>query len=227
LLNKDKTMSATIISNISGFDYEPDITTDNGRDGISSFQFSVVGTFKALSSSFALDEEIKSVPDQPTTGSFRVVRRNMSHIAGAVSNGLYRLEVSTEGGSGNNNLYVLETSYQYQREILSGFVRTPTQDLAVNYICEWLSPTATITTNSQTQDVTDVQNRAKQFLSTLVVQIIRDKPKTIAPIGTVQYPVLGPSIDKNTMNITGSSVEKAGGLYRVRASATKGQMQLS
>jgi hypothetical protein len=222
-------MSATIISSISkitGFDYEPDISTDNGRDGISSFQFSVVGTFKALSSSFALDEQIKSVPDQPT-GSFRVVRRNMSHIAGTVSNGLYRLEVSAEGGSGNNNLYVLETSYQYQREILSGFVRTPTQDLAVNYICEWLSPTATITTNSQTQDVTDVQNKAKQFLSTLAVQIIRNKPRTIAPIGTVQYPVLGPSIDINTMNITGSSVEKAGGLYRVRASATKGQMQLS
>jgi hypothetical protein len=219
-------MSATIISNITSFDYEPDIITDNGRDGISTFQFSIVGSFSALNSNFSLDQVVNGVPDQPP-GNFRVVRRNMSHIAGETSDGLYRLQVSAEGGTGDNSLYILETSYQYQKEIVSGFVQTPAQDIAINYICEWLSPTATITTNSQGEDVTDVQNRAKAFVSNLQVQIIRNKPDRIAPIGTVLYPVFGLAIDENSINIVGSSVEKAGGLFRVRASATKGQMQTS
>jgi hypothetical protein len=150
----------------------------------------------------------------------------MSHIAGDTSTGLYRLEISAEGGTGDNALYILETSYQYQKEIVSGFVQTPEQDIAINYICEWLSPTATITTNSQGEDVTDVQNRARAFVSGLQVQIIRNKPDFFAPVGTVLYPVYGLGIDKDAIIITGSSVEKAGGLYRVRASATKGQMQL-
>ena len=98
-------MAVTILSNITSFEYEPDITTDNGRDGITAFQFSVVGSFSALSSNFALDQDLSGVPDQPP-GSFRVVRRNMSHIAGDTSTGLYRLEVSAEGGAGDNSLYV-------------------------------------------------------------------------------------------------------------------------
>jgi hypothetical protein len=217
-------MSATIISNISSFDYEPDIQTDNSRDGITAFQFSIVGSFSALSSSFLLDEDVIGVPDQPP-GSFRVVRRNMTHIAGDTSTGLYRLEVSAEGGSGNNSLFVLETSYQYQKEAVSGIVQVPALDIAITYICEWLSPTATITTNSQSEDVTDVQNRVKALVANLNVQIIRNKPDRIAPIGTVLYPVYGFGIDTEAIIITGSSIEKAGGLYRVRASATKGQMQ--
>ena len=219
-------MSATIISNISSFDYEPDITTDNGRDGISAFQFSIVGSFSALSSNFALDQVVSGVPDQPP-GNFRVVRRNMSHIAGDTSDGLYRLQVSAEGGTGDNSLYILETSYQYQKEIVSGFARTPAQDIAINYICEWLSPTVTITTNSQTEDVEAVQGRARGLVASQQVQIIRNKPDTTIIIGTVRYPVFGPGIDVNAINIIGSSVENAGGLFRVRASATKGQMQLS
>jgi len=219
-------MSVTILSNITSFEYEPDITTDNGRDGITAFQFSVVGSFSALNSNFSLDQSLNGVPDQPP-GNFRVVRRNMSHIAGDTSTGLYRLEVSAEGGTGDNSLYVLETSYQYQKEIVSGIVQLPAVDAAINYICEWLSPTATITTNSQSEDITDVQNRARAFVANLEVQVIRNKPSTIAPIGTVQYPVFGLGIDVNSINITGSSVEKAGGLYRVRASATKGQMQIT
>jgi hypothetical protein len=151
----------------------------------------------------------------------------MSHIAGDTVDGLYRLQVSAEGGAGDNGLYVLETSYQYQKEIVSGFVQTPVQDIAINYICEWLSPTATITTNSQSEDVVAVQNTAKAFVSNLKVQIIRNKPDRIAPVGTVLYPVFGLAIDENSINIVGSSVEKAGGLFRVRASATKGQMQVS
>jgi len=219
-------MAVTILSNITSFEYEPDITTDNGRDGISAFQFSVVGSFSALNSGFSLDQTLYGVPDQPP-GSFRVVRRNMSHIAGDTSTGLYRLEVSAEGGTGDNSLYVLESSYQYQKEIVSGILQLPATDAAITYICEWLSPTATITTNSQSEDITDVQNRARAFVSNLKVQVIRNKPATLAPVGTVQYPVLGLGIDINSINITGSSVENAGGLYRVRASATKGQMQIS
>lgn len=217
-------MAVTILSNITSFEYEPDITTDNGRDGISAFQFSVVGSFSALNSNFSLDQDLSGVPDQPP-GSFRVVRRNMSHIAGDTGTGLYRLEVSAEGGAGDNSLYVLETSYQYQKEIVSGFVQLPALDAAINYVCEWLSPTATITTNSQSEDITAVQNQVRAFVANLEVQVIRNKPSTIAPVGTVQYPVFGFGIDVDAINITGSSVEKAGGLYRVRASATKGQMQ--
>jgi hypothetical protein len=217
-------MSATIISNISSFDYEPDIQTDNSRDGITVFQFSIVGSFSALNSSFLLDEDVSGVPDQPP-GSFRVVRRNMTHIAGDTANGLYRLEVSAEGGTGNNSLFVLETSYQYQKEAVSGIVQVPAIDIAITYICEWLSPTATITTNSQSEDVTDVQNRVRAIVANLNVQIIRNKPDRIAPIGTVLYPVYGFGINTEAIIITGSSIEKAGGLYRVRASATKGQMQ--
>lgn len=219
-------MATTILSNISSFDYEPDITTDNGRDGITAFQFSVVGSFSALNSNFSLDQILLGVPDQPS-GNFRVVRRNMSHIAGDTSDGLYRLQVSAEGGTGDNSLYILETSYQYQKEIVSGFVQLPASDAAINYICEWLSPTVTITTNSQTEDVTAVQDRVKGLVASQQVQIIRNKPNTTAPIGTVQYPVVGAGIDVNAINIVGSSVENAGGLFRVRASATKGQMQLS
>ena len=218
-------MATTIISNISSFDYEPDILTDNGRDGITSFQFSIVGGFSALNSNFSLGQDISGVPDQPP-GNFKVVRRNMSHIAGDVSNGLYRVQITGEGGTGDNSLFVLETSYQYQKEIVSGFIQLPALDAAVNYICEWLSPTVTITTNSQTEDVTAVQDSARSLVASQEVQIIRNKPDRSAIIGTVQYPVFGPGIDVNSINIVGSSVENAGGWFRVRASATKGQMQL-
>ena len=218
-------MATTIISNISSFDYEPDILTDNARDGITSFQFSIVGGFSALNSNFSLGQDISGVPDQPP-GNFKVIRRNMSHIAGDVSNGLYRVQITGEGGTGDNSLFVLETSYQYQKEIVSGFVQLPTVDAGITYVCEWLSPTVTITTNNQTEDVTDVQNRAKALVASQPVQIIRNKADRIAPVGTVLYPVFGPGIDENLVNIVGSSVENAGGLFRVRASATKGQMQL-
>lgn len=218
-------MATTILSSISSFDYEPDILTDNGRDGITSFQFSIVGGFSALNSNFSLGQDISGVPDQPP-GSFKVVRRNMSHIAGDVSDGLYRVQITGEGGTGDNGLFVLETSYQYQKEIVSGFVQTIQLDISVNYICEWLSPTVTITTNSQTEDVTAVQDRVRSLVASQEVQIIRNKPDQSAVIGTVQYPVFGPGIDVNSINIVGSSVETAGGLFRVRASATKGQMQL-
>lgn len=217
-------MPVTIISNITSFDFEPEITTDNGRDGIVVFQFSVVGGFDALNKNFSLGQDVSQVPDQPP-GNFKVIRRNLSHIAGDTSSGLYRLQVSAEGGTGDSSLFVLETSYQYQKEIVSGFVNLPSGVVSVSYICEWLAPTATITTNNQGEDVTDVQNRARAIVEGLPVQIIRNKPPFATP-GTVPFPVIGPGIDENSINIIGSSVENAGGLFRVRASATKGQMQL-
>jgi hypothetical protein len=135
------------------------------------------------------------------------------------------VQITGEGGTGDNSLFVLETSYQYQKEIVSGFVNLPSAPISVNYICEWLSPTATLTTNSQTEDVTAVQNRARELVQGLPVQIIRNKPDSFTP-GTVSFPILGPGVDVDAINIIGSSVENAGGLFRVRASATKGQMQL-
>ena len=216
-------MPTTIISSISSYEFEPDIITDNSRDGISTFQFSIIGSFNELNSNFLLDQVVYGVPDQPP-GRFRVVRRNMSHIAGDTLTGLYRLQVSAEGGTGDSSLYILETSYQYQKEIVSGFVRLPALDAAFNYTCEWLSPTVTITTNSGDQDVGQAQFKALEILAGLQVQIIRNKPDTVAFVGTVQYPVFGARIDENITNIIGSSIENAGGLFRVRASATKGQI---
>jgi len=214
-------MAAIIASNITSFDYEPDIITDNGRDGITAFQFSIVGSFSYLSSNFALDQVVSGVPDQPQ-GNFRVVRRNISHIVGDAETGLYRLQVSAEGGTGDSSLYVLESSYQYQKETATGqYFSQIGGATPIQYNLEWLSPTVTITTNNQTEDITDVQNRAKLIVSSLAVQIIRNKPTT-SPNGTN---VFGVGIDENKIIITGSSVEKAGGLYRVRASATKGQVQ--
>ena len=158
-------MATTIISNISSFDYEPDIITDNGRDGITAFQFSVVGSFSSLNSNFSLDQVLVGVPDQPP-GNFRVVRRNMSHIAGDTSDGLYRLQVSAEGGTGDNSLFVLETSFQYQKEIVSGLLTIGAEtglfvQVGIQYILEWLSPTVTMTTNSQTESVAAVQDRGE------------------------------------------------------------------
>ena len=223
-------MSVTILSNITSFEYEPDITTDNGRDGISAFQFSVVGSFSALNSNFSLDQDLSGVPDQPP-GSFRVVRRNMSHIAGDTSTGLYRLEVSAEGGTGDNSLFVLETSFQYQKEIATGFVTQGAESASfiqfpVQYVLEWLSPTVTITTNSQTEGVIEVQERARELARLTPPQIIRNKPPD-TPAGPSQSSrrITGPGIDLDATYIVGSSVENAGGLFRVRASAARGQVQ--
>jgi hypothetical protein len=218
-------MSARILSNITSFEYEPDILTDNGRDGITSFQFSVVGTFTALTSNFALDQDVAGVPDQPP-GLFKVVRRNLSHIAGDALTGLYRLQVSAEGGAGDNSLFVLETSYQYQKEIVTGIITLNPNSkdfsqFAFQYILEFLSPSVTITTNSRQRDVGDVQARVKAIAFTLEPQIIRNKPPS-----DFNRNVSGPGIDMNNVYIVGSSVENAGGLFRVRASASRGSVEI-
>lgn len=224
-------MATTIISNISSYEFEPDIVTDNGRDGITAFQFSVVGSFSALNSSFSLDEVLNGVPDQPP-GNFRIVRRNMSHIAGDTATGLYRLQVSAEGGTGDNSLFILETSFQYQKEIVTGLVTVGAEtpfpiQFPIQYILEFLSPTVTITTNSQTESVTAVQDRVKELAKITEPQIIRNKPPNRpAQPGLTSRQISGPGIDLNATNIVGSSVETAGGLFRVRASAARGQVEL-
>ena len=226
-------MATTIISNISSFDYEPDIITDNGRDGITAFQFSVVGSFSELNSNFSLDQVLVGVPDQPP-GNFRVVRRNMSHIAGNTADGLYRLQVSAEGGTGDNSLFILETSFQYQREIVTGLVTVGREtafpgQFAIQYILEWLSPTVTITTNSQQEDVIAVQERVRELARLTPPQIIRNKPpnEDAIPGQRTSREISGPGIDLEATNIVGSSVETAGGLFRVRASAARGQVELN
>jgi len=224
-------MATTIISNISSFDFEPDILTDNGRDGITSFQFSIVGGFSALNSNFSLGQDISGVPDQPP-GNFKVVRRNMSHIAGDVSNGLYRVQITGEGGTGDNSLYILETSFQYQREIASGLLtigaETPNfQQSTVQYTLEWLSPTVTITTNSQQEDVSAVQDRVRELALLVPPQIIRNKPESApAGPGSPSRNISGPGIDVDRVYVVGSSVENAGGLFRVRASAARGSAEI-
>jgi len=218
-------MSATILSNISSFEYEPDITTDNSRDGITTYQFSVVGLFEALNANFLLGQELVAAPDQPR-GRFKIVRRNMSHIAGNTVDGLYRLQVSAEGGEKDGSLFILETSYQYHKEVVSGiqtFSPTGSSFLQVpfQYVLEFLSPSVTLTTNSNLDDVEEVQGRAIAIALSLNVEIIRDKPPN-----TEGKTVEGPSIDLNNVYIVGSSVENAGGLFRVRASATRGSTEL-
>jgi hypothetical protein len=224
-------MATTIISSISSYEFEPDIITDNGRDGVTAFQFSVVGSFSALNSNFSLDEVLNGVPDQPP-GNFRVVRRNMSHIAGDTTDGLYRLQVSAEGGTGDNSLFILETSFQYQKEIVTGLVTQGAEtgfprQFSIQYVLEWLSPTVTITTNSQTESVTAVQERVRELARLTPPQIIRNKPpnQSAIPGQRTSRRIDGPSIDLDITNIVGSSVETAGGLFRVRASAARGQVE--
>jgi hypothetical protein len=225
-------MATTIISNISSFDFEPDILTDNGRDGITSFQFSIVGGFSDLNSSFSLGENISGVPDQPP-GNFKVVRRNLSHIAGDVSDGLYRVQITGEGGTGDNSLFILETSFQYQKEIATGLVTQGAEtanfiQFSIQYVLEWLAPTVTITTNSQTESVIEVQERARELARLTPPQIIRNKPpNTPARPGATSRQISGPGIDLDATYIVGSSVENAGGLFRVRASAARGQVELN
>ena len=212
-------MSATIITNFAGaFEYEPEIISDNARDGISAFQFRIVGGLTALNSAFQVDEDIVGVPDQPP-GTFRVVRRNLEHIAGDPQTGLYRLSVSGEGGTGDNNLFVSETSYAMQNQQVQGVVNLPLAQLPIQYNLIWLYPSATITTNSRDASPANAEAKAREIVGNLSISIVKDRPTTT---GTVAGPQLAGNPELDTIYITGSSVEKAGGLFRVRATASKG-----
>ena len=213
-------MSATIITNFSGaFEYEPEIISDNARDGISAFQFRIVGGLTALNSAFQVDENIAGVPDQPP-GTFRVVRRNLEHIAGDPQTGLYRLSVSGEGGTGDNNLFVSETSYAMQNQQVQGVVNLPLAQIPIQYNLIWLYPSATITTNSRDASPANAEAKAREIVGNLSISIVKDRPTSA--VGNIAGPQLAGASQLDTIYITGSSVEKAGGLFRVRATASKG-----
>jgi len=213
-------MAATIITNFSGaFEYEPEIISDTARDGITAFQFRIVGTLSSLNTAFLPDEVIGGVPDQPS-GNFRVVRRNLEHIAGDPATGLYRLSVSGEGGTGDSALFVSETSFAMQNQQVQGVINTATAQVPIQYNLIWLYPSATITTNSQDASPANAEAKAREIVEGLSVSVIKDRPTT--GTGTVAGPNLAGNPQLNTVYITGSSVEKAGGLYRVRATASKG-----
>jgi len=214
-------MSATILTGFSGaFEYEPEITSDTARDGITAFQFKIIGTLSNLNTAFLPDEFINGVPDQPP-GNFRVVRRNLEHIAGVPATGLYRLSVSGEGGPGDNALFVSETSYAMQNQQVQGVINTLFAQTQIQYSLIWLYPSATITTNSQDASPANAESIARNIVSGLAISIIKDRP-TSTEAGNIAGPSLTGTSQLDTIYITGSSVEKAGGLYRVRATASKG-----
>lgn len=213
-------MATTIITNFVGpFEYEPEIVSDTARDGITAFQFRVIGKLSNLNNVFQPDEIISGVPDQPP-GNFRVVRRSMEHIAGDPQDGLYRLAISGEGGTGNKSLFVSETSYAMQTQQTQGVINLPLAQVPIQYNLIWLYPSATITTNSQDASPSAAEEIAKQIVTGLTPTIIKDRPTSTA--GTVAGTVLAGNDNLNKIYITGSSVEKAGGLYRIRATASKG-----
>lgn len=213
-------MSATILTGFSGaFEYEPEIVSDTTRDGITAFQFRIIGKLTALNTAFQPDEVISGVPDQPP-GSFRVVRRSLEHIAGDPQDGLYRLSVSGEGGTGNSALFISESSYAMQNQQVQGVISTGLAQVVVQYNLIWLYPSVTITTNSQSASASNAELKAREILAGLPISIIKDRPTPGS--GTIAGPKLAGTAELNEIYITGTSIEKAGGLFRVRATASKG-----
>lgn len=213
-------MSATILTGFSGaFEYEPEIISDTARDGITAFQFKIIGTLSNLNTAFLPDEVINGVPDQPL-GNFRVVRRNLEHIAGDPETGVYRLSISGEGGTGDTALFVQESSYAMQNQTVQGQINLPRAQLSIQYNLIWLYPSVTITTNSQENSPKNAEEMARANLEAFEISIVKDRP--IPDNGNIVGPRLEGNPELNKTYITGSSVEKAGGLYRVRATASKG-----
>ena len=198
-------MPITIIGQ-QGASFEPDIISETGRDGIGAFQFSVVGT--SVTDLYQIDSAVSNVPNQPL-GSFRVVRRSIETIAGS----LQRLKVSAEGGQ-PNGLYVSEAGYQYNESQEPGLVTLPLTQITVGYKLIWLAPSVTVTTNSAGASDGPARELAQRIVGGMQVEIIKDRPSKVTS---------GLKIN-NDVRITGSSIEKAGGLWRVRATATRGQI---
>jgi hypothetical protein len=198
-------MSATILGGNSPA-FEPEIISDNGRDGISAFQFKVVG--RSVADLYPVDSAVSGVPGQPS-GSFKVVRRNLENIV----EGLQRLSVTAEGGSANG-LYVSDAGYQYAESEEDGLLTLPRAQLKGIYRLIWLYPSVTVTTNSAGASDGPARSLAQQIVGGMSVEIIKDRPSNIN----------GGKRVTQIVKITGSSIEKAGGLWRVRATATKGQI---
>lgn len=199
-------MAATIIGGNSP-QFEPGIISENGRDGISRFAFTING--RNISSLYPLDSAVVDVPNQPA-GSFLVVNRSLETVVG----GLQRLSISAEGGV-PSGLNIAESGFQYNESQETGYVFFNDIQLPVVYKLIWLSPSATVTTNSSSASDGPATTIAKQIVGGMSVQVIQDRPSNVKG---------GKKIDTDDIKITGSSVEKAGGLWRVRATATKGQI---
>lgn len=209
-------MAATIISSADGLTIEPEILFDTSRDGITAIQFSAFGSFGAISGAYALGQDLSNVPGIPA-GRFIVVRRNIEHIVGGES-GLFRIKVSGEGGVENQQLFTSETSYSRQYQKVDGIINLPLSQVPTRYDLIWLYPSATITTNSSSNSPQRAEELARSLVSNMQVQIIKDQPSD----RNISGPSLGSSPDIDKVYITGSSVEVAGGLYRIRATASKG-----
>lgn len=201
-------MALTIIG-LSQRSFEPDIILEEGRDGISSFQFSVVGT--GVSGLYTIDQVVSDVPNQPA-GSFKVVRRSLETIAGS----LQRLRVVSEGGI-PSSAYISESGFQYNESVEPGLISiaTATVQVTTQYKLSWISPSVTVTTNSSSASSKPAETIARQIIASMQVEIFEDRPLRVTS---------GKKIDTSDIKITGSSIEKAGGLWRVRATATKGQI---
>lgn len=195
------------------FAYEPEIVSITTKEGITAFSFNVIGKYSSIKDLFQIDAPVSGIPNQPI-GSFACVNRNIEHIAGGES-GMYRLSVSAEGGQENQS-QISETAYTYGTSDEDGILNITTGvggQIPVTYRLEWLYPSATITTNSQNPSATKAESLAKSLVSAIPVQVIADRPANVSN---------GKKIELSKVIVTGSSVEKAGGLYRIRATASKG-----
>ena len=209
-------MGATIISSAEGLTIEPEIIIDTDRDGITAIQFSAFGAFGAVNGAYALGQDLSGIPGIPS-GKFTIVRRNVEHIVGGES-GLYRIRVSGEGGVENQQLFTSETSYSQQYQKVDGIINLPLAQVPTKYDLIWLYPSATITTNSSSDSPQRAEALARSLVSNMQVQIVKDRPAD----RNISGPSLGSSPNIDKIYITGSSVEVAGGLYRIRATASKG-----
>jgi len=206
-------MASTILGILDqkAYKFEPDIVSVTGKDGITAFSFSIIGNYIGVKDVFDIGQNVDSVPNQPV-GSFAVVNRNLEHVAGGIS-GIYRLSVSAEGGQ-ESEAQISETSMSYQTSDESGITAAGAlPQVQVIYRLEWLYPSATITTNSATNNSSKAESLATSLVSSLVGSIIQDRPTGVFN---------GRKINLNKIILTGTSVERAGGLYRIRATASKG-----
>lgn len=206
-------MATTILGLEKGFEFEPEIQSVTMKDGITAFSFNVIGRYNDIFGLYLIDSPPSSVPNAPE-GSFKVTNRNLQHISGGAL-GIYRLSVSAEGGTENPS-QITETSYSYAVQDEAGILNITAGiggQLPIQYRLEWLYASGTVITNSQTASSSKAEGLAKSLVGGLSVQIISDRPTNV---------INGKKIDKDRVIITGSSIEQAGGLYRIRATASKG-----
>ena len=163
-------MSATIIGGNSP-EFEPEIITENGRDGITRFQFRVNG--RNLDNLYSIDSIVTGVPGQPP-GTFKVTYLSLENVV----DGLQRIEVTSEGGI-SNSLYISESGFQYNESLEPGIINLPLAQIQTQYTLSWLSPSVTVTTNSVSETDGPARDIARKIIASQQVQIIKDRPRNI------------------------------------------------